>query len=71
MTAQLFDFRAFESVRSEASGMGDSVYRDAIRKVIREQQQGRSGKNVAWELNMVRRLCYGGKPVNPSGGSAA
>lgn len=55
MTATIYQFRAFESVRAEATGMGDRIYRDAVRKVIREQQEGRSGKNVAWELSEFRR----------------
>lgn len=70
MSATVFNFRAFESVREEAKQLGDNAYRAAVRAVIEEQKQGQTGYSVAGELAELRRR-RNAMPQPPFGGDAA
>jgi hypothetical protein len=69
MSANVFDFRVFQSVRDKARTLGNNVAMAMIRKVREEQRQGNSGNAVLGEVNELRRRFTQG--WEPPKGSAA
>lgn len=60
MSAEVLQFRPFQSARDQAKKLGTNATMAIIRRVREEQRQGRSGNGVAFDL--LEQRFHGTKP---------